>query len=84
MSKGKKRERSRTFVEIVFFAACWVTGVHVVVVHDDGEVEEGEEGREVRVRFRKRREWGRVIMEKRKSQFSFPAETLTSLSKKLC
>lgn len=38
MIKGKKRERSRTFVEIVFFAACWVTGVHVVVVHDDGDV----------------------------------------------
>lgn len=39
MLKGKKRERSRTFVEIVFFAAGWVTGVHVVVVvHDDGDV----------------------------------------------
>lgn len=69
MLKGKKREISRTFVEIVFFAAGWVTGVHVVVVHDDGE--EGEKGRgvrvKVRVRFEKRRDWGRVIMEKRKS-----------------
>lgn len=86
MLKGKKRERSRTFVEIVFFAAGWVTGVHVVVVRDDGE--EGEKGSgvrvKVRVRFEKRRDWGRVIMEKRKSQLSFPAETLTSLSKKLC
>lgn len=50
MLKGKKRERSRTFVEIVFFAAGWVTGVHVVVVHDDGDVlifggEEGEGNR---------------------------------------
>lgn len=47
MLKGKKRERSRTFVEIVFFAAGWVTGVHVVVVHDDGDVLIfGGEGRE--------------------------------------
>lgn len=49
MLKGKKRERSRTFVEIVFFAASWVTGVHVVVVHDDGDVLIfGGEGRERR------------------------------------
>lgn len=70
MLKGLKRERSRTFVEIVFFAAGWVTGVHVVVVHDDGDVLifGGERrGVRVRVRFRKRRDWGRVIMEKRKS-----------------
>lgn len=47
MLKGKKRERSRTFVEIVFFAASWVTGVHVVVVHDGGDVLIfGEGGRE--------------------------------------
>lgn len=81
MLKGKKRERSRTFVEIVFFAASWVTGVHVVVVHDDGDVLIfGEERRGMRVRFEKRRDWGRVMMGKRKSQFSFPAETLRSLS----
>lgn len=68
MLKGMKRERSRTFVEIVFFAACWVTGVHVVVVHDDGDVLIfGGVRVKVRVRFRKRRDWGRVIMEKRKS-----------------
>lgn len=58
MLKGKKRERSRTFVEIVFFAASWVTGVHVVVVHDDGDVlifggEGSESESEVRVRFEK-------------------------------
>lgn len=57
MLKGKKRERSRTFVEIVFFAAGWVTGVHVVVVHDDGDVlifgGKGEKGRGVRVKVKK-------------------------------
>lgn len=67
--KGEEKGNCRTFVEIVFFAAGWVTGVHVVVVHDDGE--EGEKGSgvkvKVRVRFRKRRDWGRVIMEQRKS-----------------
>lgn len=81
MLKGMKREISRTFVEIVFFAAGWVTDVHVVVHDDDEEGGKGSGVRvRVRVRFRKRRDWGRVIMEKRKSQFSFPAETLTSLS----
>lgn len=47
--KGEEKGRGRTFVEIVFFAASWVTGVHVVVVHDDGDVLIlGGEGREVK------------------------------------
>lgn len=64
MLKGKKRERSRTFVEIVFFAASWVTGVHVVVVHDDGdvlifrEVDEGEKGNESESEIQKKEEIG--------------------------
>lgn len=83
--KGMKRVRSRTFVEIVFFAAGWVTGVH-----DDGdvlifgEVDEGEKGRGVRVRFRKRRDWGRVIMEKRKKSILIPCRNLDELVQKLC
>lgn len=59
MFKGKKRERSRTFVEIVFFAAGWVTGVHVVVVHDDGDVlifGGKRERRGVRVRVKVKKE----------------------------
>lgn len=69
--KGEEKGNSRTFVEIVFFAACWVTGVHVVVVHDDGDVlifgGEGREGKGSESESEKRRDWGRVIMEKRKS-----------------
>lgn len=59
MLEGKKRERSRTFVEIVFFAAGWVTGVHVVVVHDDGDVlilGGRRERRGVRVRVKVKKE----------------------------
>lgn len=63
MLKGKKRERSRTFVEIVFFAAGWVTGVHVVVVHGDGDVlvfggKRGRRGVRVRVKVKKEENGG--------------------------
>lgn len=84
--KGMKRERSRTFVEIVFFAACWVAGVHVVVVHDDGE--EGEKGSESESEseseIRKKKRLGASDNGKEKKSILIPCRNLDELVQKLC
>lgn len=85
MLKGKKRERSRTFVEIVFFAACWVTGVH-----DDGdvlifgEVEEGEKGSESESEIQKKKGLGASDNGKEKKSIVIPCRNLDELVQKLC
>lgn len=85
MLKGKKRERSRTFVEIVFFAACWVTGVH-----DDGdvlifgEVEEGEKGNESESEIQKKKRLGASDNGKEKKLIVIPCRNLDELVQKLC
>lgn len=85
MLKGKKRERSRTFVEIVFFAAGWVTGVH-----DDGdvlifgEVEEGEKGNESESEIRKKKGLGASDNGKEKKSIVIPCRNLDELVQKLC
>lgn len=86
MLKGKKRERSRTFVEIVFFAAGWVTGAHVVVVHDDGDVlifgGKGERGSESEIQKKKR--LGASDDGKEKKSILIPCRNLDELVQKLC
>lgn len=86
MLKGKKRDRSRTFVEIVFFAAGWVTGVHVVVVHDDGDVlifgGKGERGSESEIQKKKR--LGASDDGKEKKSILIPCRNLDELVQKLC
>lgn len=85
MLKGKKRERSRTFVEIVFFAASWVAGVH-----DDGdvlifgEVEEGEKGNESESEIQKKKGLGASDNGKEKKSILIPCRNLDELVQKLC
>lgn len=80
--KGDEKGSSRTFVEIVFFAACWVTGVH-----DDGDVlifggEGSESESESESEIRKKKRLGASDDGKEKKSILIPCRNLDELVQK--